>query len=250
MGLIKQTVKAITPGPVRRLRHRYQQRKAESWYRRSSSNTEVFSRVYAENHWGSEHDNDADAAFFSGAGSRDEALVGPYVNAVVGFLDALPQRPDAVDLGCGDFHVGAQIRPHCRGYVAGDVVPDLIAHNRERHAAADVDFRFIDIVKDALPEGDVVFIRQVLQHLSNADVAAVVDKLGQFTYAIITEHWPAGEFTPNLDIHSGPSIRFARHSGVVLEAPPFSLRALEQTRLLEVPCAENERIVTTAYRLR
>lgn len=92
------------------------------------------------------------------------------------FLNALG-KPDVVDLGCGDFKVGSQLRPWCGRYTACDVVPDLIAFNRTAFTQLDVDFRVLDMVEDPLPAGDVVFVRQVLQHLSNAAISKAIAKI-------------------------------------------------------------------------
>jgi len=47
----------------------------------------------------------------------------------------------------------------------------------------------------------VVFIRQVLQHLSNAHILRAIPKIAaSYRFLVLTEHLPLGEaFTPNLD---------------------------------------------------
>ena len=80
-----------------------------------------------------------------------------------------------------------QIRANCSNYVACDVVPDLIARNKQVFKELNVDFRVLDMSGEALPDGDIVFIRQVLQHLSNEHIGNVVNKIYQFKYLILTE---------------------------------------------------------------
>ena len=87
------------------------------------------------------------------------------------FLRTLDYKPDVVDLDCGDFHVGSRLRCLCSGYVACDIVEPLIAFNAKTFEGLGVDFRTLDLTKDELPSGEVVFVRQVLQHLSNDDIA-------------------------------------------------------------------------------
>lgn len=210
-------------------RHQLLRRTREQF--RDSSNAEIFSTVYAENYWGI-----ADGGFNSGDGSHDPAIYAPYVDAVREFLVSLPNRPDVVDLGCGDFNVARQIRPFCAGFVACDVVPTLIERNRRLPETADVEFRCVDItVDDPLPPGDVVIIRQVLQHLANAEIAKVVPKLHRYRYAIVTDHQPEGEFVPNVDIPSGPHIRVGLGSGLDLAQEPFRLPFAEARELCVVP---------------
>ena len=117
---------------------------------------------------------------------------------------------------------------------------------------ANLRFEVLDIVRDPLPEGDVVFIRQVFQHLSNAHIAAVIRKLHRCPRWIVTEHLPAGsDFVANLDKHPGLNIRLdapeAGGSGVVLTAPPFNIRPAGEQILCEVPSYGGV-IRTTAYR--
>ncbi|XAY06159.1 methyltransferase [Paraconexibacter sp. AEG42_29] len=208
------------------------------------STSEVFQSIYAEGLW----DDDAGGEITSGRGSREAAIVDPYVSAVREFVATLGDPPDVVDLGCGDFNVGARVRDTCGAYVACDVAPIVIERNRERFADLSVDFRVLDMIEEPLPAGDVVFIRQVLQHLSNAQIGTILPKLAQYDWAVITEHVPGDpDFVPNRDISPGPAIRTAVRSGVVLEAPPFSLRPSEARALCVVQHPEGT-IATTAYR--
>ena len=178
----------------------------------------VFDQVYRERRWG----RMLSRRYFSGQGSHDPAVVKPYVAAVRQFLSTLQARPDVVDLGCGDFNVGRRLRDVCGQYIACDVVPDLIAYNKTAFAADRVEFRCVDMIADPLPRGDVAFLRQVLQHLTNEQIARVLPKLAQYQYLILTEHVPsAAQFSPNADHVAGSGTRLTETSGVVIEAAPF-----------------------------
>jgi SAM-dependent methyltransferase len=244
MSGLKSAVKAVVPNSLLVARRKVLLRRIERRFR-DSSNAEIFSTVYERQHWGL----DGDDSFSSGDGSHDPTIVAPYIDAVRDFLTSLPAKPDVVDLGCGDFNVGRQVRPYCAGYVAGDVVPSLIERNKTMHADAEVEFRCLDIANDPLPDGDVVTIRQVLQHLSNADIAKVVPKIAQYEYAIITDHQPAGDFVPNVDIPSGPHIRVGIGSALDLAQEPFGLPFVEARDICVAPTSDGV-IRTTLYRLR
>ena len=153
------------------------------------------------------------------------------------FLGRFNTPVDVVDLGCGDFNVGRQIRRKAARYVGCDVVPDLISRNREMYNDLDVDFRIVDISEDDLPGGDVVIIRQVLQHLSNDAIMRVVKKLGQFRYLVQTGFVPSGDFVPNVDQPTGAYSRLARGitSGIVLPAHPFNLQVEREELICETP---------------
>jgi SAM-dependent methyltransferase len=248
VGKVKSAVKMVTPSPVRRFVGEYL---AQRWNARHEGRPveEIFSAIYRERRWGTKSAGD----FSSGDGSHTPSVVLPYVNAVRTFLDSLPCPPSVVDLGCGDFSVGAQLRPHCGRYVACDVVPALIQRNKEKFASAQVDFRCIDIIEDDLPDGDIVFLRQVLQHLNNAQISKVVQKLHRYKFLVLTEHVPASpEFPPNRDKPTGGSTRLPQGSGVALTKPPFLLRVNSES----VICTTNESIAqrpgiikTTLYEL-
>lgn len=244
---IRTIIKSVIPKPVLA---RVQQIKLRRRKRRAEKRTprETFSDVYRRCLWGKPLD--PSRPFFSGSGSHDETIVSAYVDAVRTALDSLPAKPSAVDLGCGDFSVGARIRPMCAGYIACDVVPALIEHNRQVYGSLDVDFRVLDMVSDDLPQGDIAFIRQVIQHLSNRQIASITPKLAKnFDYLVLTEHLPATrDFVPNLDTTS-PDIRLGVGSGVVLTEPPFNLAVMDARVLCEA--AELGGIIrTTMYRLR
>jgi hypothetical protein len=208
----------------------------------------IFQKIYLNKVWG--ESQDASLPFFSGGGSHNEFAVAQYINSIITFIQGLPEKPSVVDLGCGDFFVGAQIRPYCHSYIACDIVPELIHFNRDYYASTHTDFRVLDIIKDELPTAEIVIIRQVLQHLSNRDIKALVGKLcTNFKYLILTEHLPTDvNFTPNLDHPTGSGIRLNLNSGVVLTSPPFNLPAKNESLLSDV-FQDGGFIRTVAYRM-
>lgn len=210
------------------------------------SSGELFGRIYALRLWGGRPGDD----YYSGAGSHDPALVEPWVAAVRDFAEGFSPKLAAVDLGCGDFGIGARIRDCFGAYRAADAVPGLIARNRRLFP--DADFQCLDIAEAPLPPGDVAILRQVLQHLSNDRIAAVVAKLAAYRFAIVTEHLPADPaFVPNRDMPSGADIRLGAGSGVVVTAPPFLLAARAERILCEAadPADPGALIRTTLYTL-
>ncbi|WP_199224021.1 class I SAM-dependent methyltransferase [Paraconexibacter algicola] len=241
---LKSLAKRVTPAWAFRTRDRYRNARATRRFAGMPTD-QVFETIYREGLWGGE----AGGEPTSGRGSHDATIVEPYVAAVTAFLQELPVPPDAVDLGCGDFNVGSRIRPACGRYVACDVAASVIERNRGHYPAElDVDFRALDMLTEPLPEGDVAFVRQVLQHLSNAQIQQVLPKLRRYRWVLITEHVSDDpRFVPNLDIVAGPGIRTERRSGVVLADPPFSFVADEAREICRVDHEEGT-IVTTAYR--
>jgi 2-polyprenyl-3-methyl-5-hydroxy-6-metoxy-1,4-benzoquinol methylase len=208
-------------------------REAEQY--KGLSTQQIFTKIYESGAWGKS--DDPGQTFFSGSGSHESTVVSPYIQAVQDFLTGLPMKPTVVDLGCGDFFVGSKIRHLCSIYTACDIVPSLIKFNREKFQHLDVNFRVLDLAEDDLPNAEVVFIRQVLQHLSNEQIAKAIPKIArQFKFLVLSEHLPAdAQFIANADKPSGPDIRMHEGSGLVLTLPPFNLPAIEERVICEVP---------------
>jgi SAM-dependent methyltransferase len=143
----------------------------------------------------------------------------------------------AVDLGCGDFRVGRHLAGQFHRYIGVDIVAPLIARNQREYGSDSVSFVHANLIDDELPNGDICFVRQVLQHLSNAQILRALPKLAAYRHVIVTEHHPSGgkcvEF--NLDKPHGGDIRVACGSGVFLDKPPFNLPAERYRLLFEVP---------------
>ena len=133
-------------------------------------------------------------------------------------------------------------------YVGVDIVKELIGHNKEIFKQDNLEFQCLDIAVDALPSADCAIVRQVLQHVSNAEIQCIVKKLQAYQYVILTEHLPKGEFIPNKDIISGQGIRLKKQSGVEILAPPFNFKVKEYKQLLSLPVKKG-RIVTTLYQV-
>lgn len=194
---------------------------------KETSAGKIMRDIYLNKKWGGKkHD------FYSGFGSHSRKVVKPYVKAIRRFFDSHQNKFVVCDIGCGDFNVGSQLVNSTSAYKAVDVVDELIVRNRNLYKNEKLTFDCVDIIKDKLPEGDCVLIRQVLQHLSNDDIEKVLPKLQKFKYAVVTEHLPKKEFTANMDKSTGASIRLSRGSGVVLHKPPFNLKAKKNTELV------------------
>ncbi len=202
-------------------------------------------QIYEQNLWGGET-----GTFYSGSGSHESGLVDPYVKKVQHFLSSFDEPVTVADLGCGDFNVGRHFLPYVKEYIGVDIVPELIERNKATFKAEGLRFFCLDIAKDDLPDGDGVILRNVLQHLSNNEIAQILEKLRSYHFLILTEHIPDGAFTPNLDIISGQGIRLKKNSGVDITAKPFDLPIVDSEQWLSLPLAEwPGRIVTTLYRL-
>ena len=138
--------------------------------------------------------------------------------------------------------------PFTKHYIAIDIVPKLNKRNIDTFKFENLEFLCLDIAVDDLPKADCVIIRQVLQHLSNAEVQSVVEKLKTYKYVVLTEHLPDFEFEANKDIISGQGIRLKKQSGIDLLDSPFNFKVKEEKQLLKIPLEKGKGvIVTTLY---
>jgi len=210
---------------------------------------ELFEEIYSANKWGG-----LEGALCSGSGSTDEHAR-PYATAVGRFIAEQGIR-HVVDLGCGDFTVGARLLAAGLAelrYTGIDVVAEVIRRNTEKFGSDQVAFECRDIVEDQLPQGELCLVRQVFQHLSNGQILRVLPKLRQYPSILVTEHYPAISVrsTPNVDKPCGEDTRVLDHSGVYLDSPPFNFGSPQL--LLDVPAQHcvvgpGERLRTFLFR--
>lgn len=235
--MIGAQLKSVVPRPlaarVERLRLRSLRRRFAGMNR-----AQAFSVVYRDQYWGLKR------PFDSGSGS-ESSFAGPYCQAIGDYI-AANTISSVVDLGCGDFRVGRELAKAVPQYCGVDIVADLVDYNVRHYASDRASFKCLDIVEDALPPGELCLVRQVLQHLSNAEILTVVDKLRIYQHVIITEHVPAGAVRfPNLDKPHGPDTRLPDGSGVFLALPPF---CCEVSATWEFPCDGQTKLLTTLIR--
>ena len=240
--MIKALIKRSLPASVLRLVRYYKNRGYNNL-----STEQIFTRIYESGAWGKSED--PNRPFYSGSGSNKDHEIAVYVQSVGNFLRSFQVKPSVVDLGCGDFTVGSQIRKFCEPYVACDVVSNLIAFNRAKFKDLGVEFKVLDLIEDELPLGDVGFVRQVLQHLSNDQISRFVSRVSSsYNFLVVTELLPSlATFDHNVDKLTGPGTRMGHESGIVLTSPPFNLRPKTEQELCRVNSVDTGILVTTLY---
>jgi SAM-dependent methyltransferase len=215
---MKSRLNRILP---RRVKHLWRRREIEALRDRNRGRgvAEIFSEIYSGNRWGGER-----GSFHSGSGSTVEHAEA-YARAVRALIDARETR-HIVDLGCGDFRIGALLIDDRCTYTGIDIVPSLIDNNRRLYASERVRFECLNIIDDELPTGDLCLIRQVLQHLSNEQIGKVLEQTNKYPYVVVTEHYPAAQALrrKNADKPCGEDVRIYDGSAVFLDAPPFDRR--------------------------
>lgn len=194
-----------------------------------SNSQEVFEKIYREKSWGGRAR--FWKRFYSGSGSGIKSIIDPYIAAVSHHLIG----KTVVDIGCGDFTIGRRLSNFAKHYIACDIARPLIEYNRKTFKSSNLEFRVLDAVEETLPNGDVVLVRQVLQHLDNDSVSKVLSKLVAYKTVIVTEHIPRFDFVPNVDMPTGATNRSCYcHSGLVLTESPFKFSPKTASVICEV----------------
>jgi len=155
------------------------------------TNAKVFDDIYTYNKW----------IFGSGTGSV-AFFNKPYLSFINSFLKQYPDIKTVVDIGCGDWQIGKHLALGDRTYIGGDVSNVIIEKSREKYGSEKVTFVHLDAVTDELPEGDLVIIKDVLQHLPTEDVERVLKKLEKYQY-VVTQNDIFENQKNNSDINSG-----------------------------------------------
>lgn len=180
----------------------------------------VFDDFYRRNKWRGE-------TSVSGTGS-DPAQTTLIEAALSALLRDLGVRR-LLDVPCGDFAWMARVDRAGVSYIGGDLVPQLIEANHRRHGGADVQFRVIDLVCDALPAADLLLCRDCLVHLPLAEGLSALRAMAgaDIEHALLTT-FPA--HSTNTDIVVG------KWRPLNLERPPFNLPP--PRRLIVEGCTE------------
>lgn len=144
----------------------------------TNSISDVFGEIYANRSWG-------EGASLSGTGS-DPNIAAPYVDFTLDYVDR--QRVSSiVDIGHGDWRMWPSTAFEGTNYSGFDVAHGLSLEVSNRCGQPDRTFQHADARLAELPIADLALCKDVLQHLSNADVKLVLNNLQKYP-AIIISH--------------------------------------------------------------
>ena len=165
----------------------------------------IFEGIYRRNEWGSPES-------VSGPGSSLARGAG-LTPALLALLRELGTRR-LIDAPCGDLNWISEVADAMDEYVGVDVVRDLIAQNRRRHAEPNRTFLCLDIVRHTIPRGDVILCRDGLVHFSFADIRAALARFAASGTPLLLT-------TTFIDRPTNADIRTGGWRPLNLEQPPF-----------------------------
>lgn len=176
----------------------------------AKSAKEVFTEIYHSNTWG-------DDESISGSGSN--------LKNTVEIRERLPEIvreygiKSMLDIPCGDFHWMKLVDLSGVQYIGADIVEPIINGNNEQYKSGNRSFKVMDLLEDALPQVDLVFCRDCMIHLSNAQSLQALRNIKKSG----SKYLLATSFTDrpgNVDIANGQTRQ------INLEAAPFSLKPI------------------------
>jgi len=175
------------------------------------SRTKSFQNIYRTNVWGQGVNPK------SGSGSSIEAT--KNTRRILSTVFALYNISNVLDAPCGDLTWMPLVwekNPHVR-YIGADIVPELIEEHKAKYS--DKEFLVLDLVTDKLPDVDLIFCRDALQHLREADIMKALDNIsGSKAKYLLTSTYMRQSKEDNMkDIRTGSW----NHRNLLLE--PFSL---------------------------
>lgn len=192
-----------------------------------SYNSTIFSIIYEINAWGGKQ-----GEFYSGSGSHNGQIAG-YAKAIYDFILKNGVH-EIIEIGCGDFNVTNKIlallneTQYDFQYTGYDVVKPLIKRNISNYASSKINFVCKDACTGILKGGDLLIIRQVLQHLSNRSIKQIINKFKNYKYILVSEQQIAdryeGVITPNMDKETNQKTRIENNSAVYLDKEPFNCK--------------------------
>jgi len=212
----KTFIESAFPGSVRIYRRIKGVRQGLNIRRRSIE--EIFSDIYLNNSW-------ADPESVSGRGStlaRTEVIR----RTLPSWLESVGAKT-LLDAACGDFNWMQHVDLSGVEYIGTDVVPDLIARNRQMHGSSGRSFIVLDVTSDEIPRVDAILCRDCFIHLSFKQINAAVAnfKRSNSTFLLATTHatvrentdtWTGGWRSLNLHL---PPFNFPEPLQLITEDP-------------------------------
>jgi len=189
--------------------------------RSNKSASHKFAEIYRQHLWAKAGADSGGTESLSGLGSslRSTEIFRRELQTLID-----EHRPKVFfDAPCGDFNWMKTIAfPADCAYIGGDIVPSVVLIDQQKYgrgeegAAGSRVFKDFDLTRDTFPGADYWLCKDCLQHLSLADVRAVLANFAssEVKVALISNHKGVVE---NTDIHTG-DFRY-----LDLTLPPFNL---------------------------
>lgn len=167
---------------------------------------DIFTKIFKELLW--------DGKNISGTGSSLD-----FTTKVRNELPSLIKKHNIktiLDIPCGDMTWMSTILHNFDDYIGADIVDELLDRNKKLYP--DVKFVKLDLIKDDLPEVDLVICRDIFIHFTNDNVNKAIAniKKSKSKYLLATTHLSASNEEININ-------NITRYRPINLEHKPFNL---------------------------
>ncbi len=171
----------------------YKKTTAGNWRRSEEKPMTVgataFDAIYDEESWGNG----------SGPGSHPNWTI-EYRSFLEKFIRMNNVR-SIVDVGCGDWQFSRFLNLDGISYHGFDVVERLIDANTKRHGSKSIRFDVMPEDPAQLPQADLLLMKDVLQHLPDADIFRFRDTVFQrYRFALLTNSFEKIDAYRNVDL--------------------------------------------------
>lgn len=124
-----------------------------------------------------------------------------------------------LDAGCGDFNWMKELDLRGVKVLACDIVPEVVASNNKRYASTNIEFFCMDIIRDVIPNVDLILCKDVFIHFSLPSVLKSIRgmKNSGSTYLLTNHDKTLQSNVDTATSNIGRSINF--------RLPPFDFRA-------------------------
>jgi SAM-dependent methyltransferase len=174
------------------------------------TNPIAFDNVYLNDVWG----------YKSGPGS-DPTFAKPWIDQVNYFLSRKDVKT-VIDIGCGDWRIGKCLNLEGKDYTGIDI-SSIILKETSLNATENIKFIHGDFETLETHDADLIIIKDVLQHLTNASIYNIINKImGKAKYALICDDLDRdNKSNNNADIMPG------HHRFIDISAEPFNFNFIQ-----------------------
>ena len=177
---------------------------------------DAFTKIYENGVWAV----DANGNGTSGPGSTIE-----NTKEYVAFLQKFMKKnkiKSVVDIGCGDWEFSQHINWKGINYKGYDVVKKVVDRNQKKFGNSNISFYHADVSQISFPKADLLICKDVMMHIPNQSISAILSQLSKFKYCIITNdvlRSTLSSTNPELSTVDGG------FRALDITQPPFSIKA-------------------------
>jgi hypothetical protein len=128
----------------------------------------VFEKIYRTNAWG-----DPESVSGAGSNSVNTAVIKKELPALVRELNA----HSLLDIPCGDFFWMKDVALSVERYIGADIVGELVQRNIEKFRNDRCTFLRLDVLREELPQVDIILCRDLLPHFSFRQITTALEHI-------------------------------------------------------------------------